>query len=261
MKTLKLNHKEAQEILSGRRTTWRLYDDKDLSVNDTVQLIDKVIADDPASWNIIGTAQVTKIVQKQLGDITQTELKKEGYKSIQSLIDTHARFYGRQVLDLTPLKVVHFTLNEHESSLIDIEKTTQSLKEAKIFADGGSRGNPGPSASGFVILDMNDQLVVKKGIYLGITTNNQAEYQAVKFALEEARKLQIQSVHVYLDSLLVVNQMSGVYKVRNRDLWPIHAAIKDLTRDFRDISFTHVPRELNKQADAAVNEALDALQK
>ena len=130
-------------------------------------------------------------------------------------------------------------------------------EEVKVFADGGSRGNPGPSASGFVILDMEDNVLVDKGVYLGVTTNNQAEYMALKFALEECRKEGALEVQVYLDSLLVVNQMKGIFKVKNRDLWPIHDAIKQLSKQFKKISFSHVPREFNKLADAAVNRALD----
>lgn len=130
-------------------------------------------------------------------------------------------------------------------------------EEVKIFADGGSRGNPGPSASGFVVLDMEDTVLVDKGLYLGITTNNQAEYTALKIALEECLKMGVREVHVYLDSLLVVNQMKGIFKVKNRDLWPIHDAIKTLAKQFRAIHYTHVPREFNKLADAAVNRTLD----
>ncbi|HEY5441919.1 MAG TPA: reverse transcriptase-like protein [Candidatus Saccharimonadales bacterium] len=130
-------------------------------------------------------------------------------------------------------------------------------EKVKIFGDGGSRGNPGPSASGFVVLDMEDNVLVDKGVYLGVTTNNQAEYTALKLALEECLKMGVREVQVYMDSLLVVNQMKGVFKVRNRDLWPIHDAIKQLAAKFDEISFSHVPREFNKLADAAVNRALD----
>ena len=129
--------------------------------------------------------------------------------------------------------------------------------KVKLYTDGGSRGNPGPSASGYVLFDENDKIIEDKGVYLGITTNNQAEYTALKLGLEDALKRQASIVDVYMDSLLVVNQMKGSFKVRNRDLWPIHSAIMDLTRQFKQVSFTHVPRELNKLADAAVNRALD----
>lgn len=133
----------------------------------------------------------------------------------------------------------------------------KSYKKIKLYADGGSRGNPGHSASGYVLLDENDKVILKSGVYLGITTNNQAEYHALKYALEEASKIGALEVDVYMDSLLVINQMKGIFKVKNRDLWPIHEAIKELVARFRKVTFTHVPRELNKLADAEVNETLD----
>ena len=138
------------------------------------------------------------------------------------------------------------------------ELSAAATKEVKLFTDGGSRGNPGPSAIGFAILDMQDQLIEKNSRYLGITTNNQAEYQGLKEGLEECAKLQIRTVHVHMDSLLVVNQLKGIYKVKNRDLWPIYDAIKELLPVFKEVTFTHVPRELNKLADSMVNECLDA---
>ncbi len=138
------------------------------------------------------------------------------------------------------------------------ENSTKIQQEKiKLYADGGSRGNPGPSASGFVLLDMENKIIVDRGVYLGVTTNNQAEYTALKLGLEAAREQQVGSVDVYMDSLLVINQMRGIFKVRNRDLWPVHSAIIDLSRQFHKVTFTHVPRELNKLADAAVNRALD----
>lgn len=137
------------------------------------------------------------------------------------------------------------------------EKITTKITEIKMYADGGSRGNPGPSASGYVLQDMDGNELVRNGVYLGITTNNQAEYLALKLGLEHALKYGARVVHVHLDSLLVVNQMLGKFKVKNRDLWPIHTAIKELLPKFKKVTFVHVPRALNKEADAAVNEALD----
>ncbi len=148
-------------------------------------------------------------------------------------------------------------LYEHLHKLKEEEPLPQ-LDEIKIFADGGSRGNPGPSAGGYVILDMDDKVVKKNGKYLGFTTNNQAEYHSIKGGLEAALKMSARTVHIFMDSMLVVNQMKGIYKVKHRDLLPIHDAIKALTTQFQYVEFTHVPRELNKLADAVVNETLDA---
>jgi ribonuclease HI/pterin-4a-carbinolamine dehydratase len=129
--------------------------------------------------------------------------------------------------------------------------------KVKVFADGGSRGNPGPSASGFVMLDKEDNVLIDKGVYLGVTTNNQAEYTALKLALEECLKNNVQEVEVYMDSLLVINQVRGIFKIKNRDLWPLHDSIIKLSKQFKHINFSHVPREFNKLADTAVNRALD----
>lgn len=140
---------------------------------------------------------------------------------------------------------------------LHIDKHGQNSKYLKIFADGGSRGNPGPSASGYVIFNADNKLIEDRGVYLGITTNNQAEYTALKLAIEDCVKLGGRQVEVYMDSLLVINQMNGIYKVKNRDLWPIHQSIKETAKKLDKVIYQHVPRELNKLADAAVNRALD----
>ena len=141
---------------------------------------------------------------------------------------------------------------------LEEKNATDSHDTLKIFTDGGSRGNPGPSASGYVIMTTEDQILEEGGEYIGVTTNNQAEYQAVKLALENARKYGQPQIDFYIDSLLVVNQMNGVFKIKNRDLWPIHQNIKELSAQFKKVTFTHVRREFNKLADAQVNQVLDS---
>lgn len=257
MKTLKLDHALAEQVRSGQKTTtWRMYDDKDIGVNDTIELLDKVDSSDPSTWTVIGTATVNQVIEKRLGDIGASDIVGHNfYASREDMLKNFQKYYGAQVTFDTPIKLIHFTLDKNGSTVVN--NSMPKLLEAKLYADGGSRGNPGPSASGFAIMNMDDQVVVKKGVYLGVTTNNQAEYQALKLGLEEARAMGIRELHVYMDSLLVVNQMLGRFKVKNRDLWPIHDSIKQLVPSFGRLSFTHIPRELNKIADGAVNEALD----
>lgn len=139
----------------------------------------------------------------------------------------------------------------------DVTEVLEKQEKVKLFADGGSRGNPGPSASGFAVLDMNDKVLLEQGVYLGVTTNNMAEYTALKLGLEAARKMGVHEVEVYMDSMLVVNQMKGIFKIKNRDLWAVHDAIKQMLPAFRKVTFDHVPREFNKIADAMVNHAMD----
>jgi ribonuclease HI len=259
MKKLKLDHELANMVRSGEKTaTWRFYDDKDIHVNDDLELIDKVDSGNPKTWQVAGIARVDRIIEKRLGDLTEADGDgHEKFTSPEEVLKTYQGYYGPQVTLETPLKIIHFTFKEGGSSDRPIGVSPR-LKEAKLYTDGGSRGNPGPSASGFAILDMDGKVIVKEGVYLGVTTNNQAEYQALRLGLEQAKKMDIPVLHVYMDSMLVINQMRGIFKVKNRDLWPIHEAIKQLSAAFRQISFTHVPREFNKIADRAVNEALDA---
>ncbi len=129
-----------------------------------------------------------------------------------------------------------------------------------IYTDGGSRGNPGPSASGFVIIK-DGKIIEQGGEYIGITTNNSAEYYGVKLGLESAIKLGITEAEVRLDSMLVVNQINGVYNIKNRELWPINERVNELIGQFKRIKFTYIPRELNQLADGMVNRTLNRQEK
>src|SRR3989338_2186781 len=131
-----------------------------------------------------------------------------------------------------------------------------NLKQLKIYTDGGSRGNPGPAAAGYVISDQNDQLLEEGGLYLGVTTNNQAEYLAVKLALEQANKYQPEHIDLYLDSELVVRQLTGLYKIKNVELKPVVEEVKQLLGRY-DYTIQHVRREYNQEADRQVNIVLD----
>ncbi|MCA9348614.1 ribonuclease HI family protein [Candidatus Saccharibacteria bacterium] len=146
-------------------------------------------------------------------------------------------------------------LTYKKSESVDV-LTTQNDSSC-LYCDGGSRGNPGPSASGFVIFDSHNNELARGGEFLGVTTNNQAEYHSLKAGLAKAHELGIHKIKVYMDSMLVVNQISGIYKVRNRDLWPVYEHIKSESSKFREFNISHVPRELNKVADGIVNKILD----
>lgn len=132
-----------------------------------------------------------------------------------------------------------------------------SEKTVTVFSDGGSRGNPGPSAAGYVVINNRDEVIAEGSEYLGITTSNQAEYHGVRLGLEKALELGYKNINFKVDSMLIVNQMKGYYKIKNRELWPIHERIRDLMTSFDRITFTHVNRQFNRLADAMVNKALD----
>jgi len=133
------------------------------------------------------------------------------------------------------------------------------MKLIKTYTDGGSRGNPGPAAIGVVLKDEAGKNLTTFKEYIGETTNNQAEYKALVKALELAREFEAEEVVCYLDSELVVKQMRREYKVKDVGLSQLFVLVWNLSLGFKKISFHHIRREFNSEADALVNEALDSL--
>ncbi|MEI6581407.1 MAG: ribonuclease HI family protein [bacterium] len=126
-----------------------------------------------------------------------------------------------------------------------------------VFCDGGSRGNPGPSALGAVILNQDNEVIEEIGKYLGVQTNNYAEYSAVIAALEKIHEMGIKKADFFLDSQLIVRQLNGQYRVKNANMIPLNAEVNRLSAGL-DLTFTHVYREDNTLADAVVNQVLDS---
>ena len=129
--------------------------------------------------------------------------------------------------------------------------------EATLFADGGSRGNPGPAASAAVLIAPAGELLEEIGAYLGCATNNVAEWTALLLGLEAASKRGIRRLHVRLDSELVVKQLRGEYRVKHAGLQPLHRQALQLLRAFESVDVAHVPRKQNALADRLVNQVLD----
>lgn len=253
MKVLKFDPKRVALIVSGElNVTWRLNDDKHLTVDDEIEFINA------QTGEAFGTGIVTEVHTKHFGKVSQDDIKQyRSFDSEEAMYEDFRKYYGPKIGPHSVLKIIRYVFTPYEAGRLP--KTLPiSARQVKLYADGGSRGNPGPSASGYVLLDMNNEIIKKSGVYLGITTNNQAEYQALKFGMEEALKLSVRELNVFMDSLLVINQMKGIFRVKNRDLWPIHQSIKDLSEKFTSVTYQHVPRELNRLADAEVNEVLDA---
>jgi ribonuclease HI len=125
-----------------------------------------------------------------------------------------------------------------------------------IHADGVSRGNPGPAAIGATIKDEAGQLLASISQRIGRVTNNQAEYRALIAALGKATKLGASRASIYLDSELVVRQVNGRYRVRNKALKPLYHQVKKLQGELEGITITHIPRRQNAEADNLANLAL-----
>jgi ribonuclease HI len=129
--------------------------------------------------------------------------------------------------------------------------------DATLFADGGSRGNPGPAASGAVLVGSDGAVLDEVGRYLGTATNNVAEWTALCIGLERAVERGIVRLAVRMDSELVVKQMRGEYRVKHADLQPLYRRAQTLLRRFEHVDIKHVPRKQNTLADAVVNQVLD----
>jgi ribonuclease HI len=135
-----------------------------------------------------------------------------------------------------------------------------------IYTDGGARGNPGPAAIG-VVIQKEGQTLKKYSDFIGRATNNQAEYEAVIFALKKVKllfgkkKAKAMEIEVCLDSELIARQLNHQYKIKEKDLQPLFLKVWNLILDFGQVSFKYIPRQQNKEADRLVNQALDNQEK
>lgn len=136
----------------------------------------------------------------------------------------------------------------------------------RIYTDGGARGNPGPAAVGAVIIQ-DGQVIKKYADFIDQRTNNQAEYEAVIFALKKIKLLfgkkrtKAMDIEICLDSQLITRQLNHQYKIKEKDLQPLFLKIWNLVLDFGQVNFKHIPRFQNKEADKLVNLALDNQEK
>ena len=127
----------------------------------------------------------------------------------------------------------------------------------KIYTDGASRGNPGHAAIGIVIKDENSGVLKEISEYIGINTNNYAEYQAVLRALKEAKNLNADDITLFSDSELICRQLTGKYRVKSNNIRPLFTEIISCVSKFKSFSIVHIRRELNSDADKLANKALD----
>ncbi len=127
-----------------------------------------------------------------------------------------------------------------------------------IHIDGASRGNPGPAACGVIVRNGKGEVLAKVGRFLGHTTNNLAEYQALLVALNHSLKEGYYRIEVFSDSELLTRQINGQYKVKNSNLLPLYMRAQELISQFDKFSITHVKRENNRDADQLANSTLDS---
>lgn len=161
-------------------------------------------------------------------------------------------------------------LNETSISVLEIESSKiapgrtsprDTANAVTINVDGASRGNPGPSGIGYCIYDSSGRTVERKGEFIGFATSRVAEYYAMKKGIERAIELNYKAARFISDSLMVVNQLNGIFSVKNQDIQPIYEDILKKLNYFDAVSFTHVPRSQNTVADSEANDAIDNILK
>lgn len=156
-------------------------------------------------------------------------------------------------------------LDEASASVLEIEEgkaitrtsPRDTLNGITINVDGASRGNPGPSGIGYCIYGTDGKIIEHGGEFIGFATSRIAEYYALKKGIERALELNLKTVRFISDSLMVVNQMNGVFSIKNQDILPIYRELQSKLQNFDAVSFTHVPRSSNATADHEANLAID----
>jgi len=174
-----------------------------------------------------------------------------------SVSKTLKRFPSLKAKDLQKMLLRSAQQAEGKKDLVEIPPGRKGLPEFFIQADGASRGNPGEAGVGAVISDARGRTIKELKRFLGMATNNVAEYRAVILALEKALDFGAGSVTVYLDSELVVRQLRGEYRVREAHLKTLHRQALEILNRFSKYNIHHVPREENRRADQLANEAID----
>lgn len=175
--------------------------------------------------DVFNNANVLRLTDESLS-IIQIERDKAGYDN------------GREVVD----------------GNISFEKAANG---ATVFVDGSSRGNPGPAGIGYYIVNENGEKIKSGGEFVGFATSRVAEYYAMRQGCEQAKNLGLKSVRFVSDNLMMVNQLNGIYKIKNADLLPIYKDIQELLKNFEAVAFVHMKRERNVEADREANLAID----
>ena len=174
------------------------------------------------------------------------------YKYIKDFASSNIRLHE------TSMTVIEIEEGKTASGRISSRDTANSVT---INVDGASRGNPGPSGIGYCIHDHTGQIIERGGEFIGFATSRVAEYYAMRKGIERAIELGYKTVRFISDSLMVVNQLSGIFNVKNQDVRPIFDDIEQKLSQFDAISFTHVPRSENAIADSEANFAIDKILK
>ncbi len=194
-------------------------------------------------------------------------MRKKPSQKRSDAMDLTSRFLEvlSETLDLDKtIEKLNITREAARSMLIDAAGSRAKARPGSgiegpvnIYVDGASRGNPGSAGAGAIIKAKDGRVLKRLKKYLGVVTNNAAEYEALVMALKAARSMGLKKIRMHADSELVVKQIKGVYRVRSEELRPFYTEAMELIDGFNRFEITHVPREKNSEADRLANEAID----
>ena len=148
-----------------------------------------------------------------------------------------------------------------EKLLSDRVSPRAAANSVTINVDGASRGNPGPSGIGFCITNSDGQIIERGGEFIGFATSRVAEYYALKKGIDRAIELGYKTARFVSDSLMIINQLNGIFQIKNQDIMPIYQDIQKKLENFEAVSFSHIPRAKNVIADSEANDAIDRILK
>ena len=230
--------------------------------NTGVQTASMQLMDVVTFTNLVGSSQLGSlyiVYEVKLGEESTIKMTSERYSSYKwtPLTDT-----TNLPLDEATMMVLQITSTkgvEVKPKLRQIggEQVAPESEAATVYTDGASRGNPGPSGIGYYIIGTDGRELKRGGEFLGMSNSRLAEYYGLKEGIEQAIELGLKRVSFISDNLMMVNQMNGVYKVKNQDLMQVYMDVLELLKKLESYSFTHVPRSQNTEADSEANRVID----
>lgn len=224
----------------------------------SLQLMDVVTFTSLEGSSQLGSLYI--IYEIKIDDDSAVKITSERYSAYKWMPLTETSNYPLDEATMMVLQITSTKGVEVHSKMRRIgegEPVLPTSDFATIYTDGGSRGNPGPSGIGYYIVGADGREIKRGGEFLGMSNSRLAEYYGLKEGLEQAIELGLKRVNFMSDSLMMVNQLNGVYQVKNLDLMQVYSDVLGLLSKLDSYSFTHVPREQNKEADAEVNRVID----
>ena len=225
----------------------------------SIQLVDAVTFTNLEGASELGNLYI--VYEVKIADEASLKITNERYSSYKWMKATDTGVLPLEEASMMVLQIVATKAGTPAARIMQTGDNAQILPAsdfATIYTDGGSRGNPGPSGLGYYIIGPDGKEIKRGGEFLGFSSSRLAEYYGLKEGLEQAIELGLKKVHFKSDSLMMVNQMNGIYKVKNPDLLQVHSDVLKLLENLEAYSFAHVSRGQNVEADAEVNKVIDA---